>query len=110
MTNNFQYKFGRGLGFLLFASYLLAAVLGVGGSAYGLDVAMDFQAWYYWLGSVFAGLLILWFVPRPVDVILLAPLAVYAGVHAFDLTWTMAVIIVGLPVIIVLLMSLGKKT
>ncbi len=110
MADGFQYKFGRGLGFVLFGAYLLAAVLGVTGTAYGLDALMDFQAWYFWLGAVIAGLLVLWFVPRPIDVILLTPLAVYGGAQNFGLTYTMAGIIMGLPVLIVFLMSLGKTS
>lgn len=110
MATGFKYTFGKYLGGVLFIAYLVAAILGVGGSAHGLDTIMDFTAWYFWLLSVLAGLLILWFIPRPVDVMLLSPLAIYGGVHQWGLTWTMATIIVGLPVIIVLLLSLGHKS
>lgn len=109
MATSFKYKFGKSLGIILILSYVLAAANGVAGTAYGLDALLDFKAWYYWLGAVIAALLVLWFVPRPVDVILLAPLAVYGGVHQFGLTWTMAGILTSMPVILVVLLSLGRK-
>jgi len=109
MASSWKYRFGKHLGVVLIAVYLLAAGLGVTGSAYGLDVLMDFQAWYYWAGAVLAGLLLLYFIPRPLDVVLLAPLAVYGAGSSWGLTWTMAGIIIGVPVIMVILMSLGKK-
>jgi len=84
--------------------------MGVGGSLLGLKTLIGFDAWYYYLGIVMAGLLLLWFVPRPVDLLLLSPLAVYGGVHQLGLTWTMAVIIMAVPVLLVVMMSVGKKT
>jgi len=109
MAESFRYRFGKSLGLVLVIAYLLAAILGVGGSALGLDHLVNFGAWYFWVGVILIGLLILRFIPRPFDVALLAPLAVYGGVHQLSLTWTMAGIIVGLPLLLVILMSLGKK-
>lgn len=110
MASGFGYKFGKSLGGVLIFTYLLAAVMGVGGSVMGLDTMIGFNAWYYFAGAIVAGLLILYFVPRPFDLILLSPLAVYGGVKQLGLTWTMAVIVMAVPVILVVLMSLGKKT
>lgn len=109
MATGFKYKFGKSLGPVLILTYVLSAGLGISGSAYGLDVLLDFKAWYYWLGAVAAGLLILWFVPRPLDVVWLSPLAIYGAVHGWGLTWTMAGIIIGVPLTLVLLMSMGRK-
>lgn len=109
MATSFKYKFGKSLGIVLILAYLLAATIGVAGTAYGLDALIGFKAWYFWLGAVIAALLVLWFIPRPIDVMLLAPLAVYGGVHQFGLTWTMSVILTSIPVLLVVLMSLGKK-
>ena len=109
MATSWKYRLGKNLGLLLLIIYLIAATLGVVGSAYGLDVLVDFQAWYYWAGAVIAGLLLLYFIPRPIDVMLLAPLAFYGGAKSWGLTWTMSGIIIGLPVFLVILMSLGKK-
>jgi len=97
------------LGGILIFAYLLAAIIGVTGLTLGLDALIGFDAWYFYLGPIFIGLLILWFIPRPLDVILLAPLAIYGGVHKLGLTWTMSTIIVAIPVILVLLLSLGRK-
>lgn len=109
MATSFKYKFGKSLGALLILTYVLAAIIGVTGTAYGLDNLLGFKAWYFWLGAVIAGLLVLWFVPRPMDVTLLAPLAIYGGKQELGLTWTMSVILVSIPVILVILMSLGRK-
>ena len=109
MASNWTYKIGQKLGVILFLTYMSAAIIGVTGSAFGLDDLVQFKAWYYWLGIVVAGLLVLWFIPRPVDVLVLAPLAFYAGHHSFGLTYTMSGIIVGLPVLLTVLFSLGKK-
>ena len=109
MATSFGYKFGKSLGGLLICFYLLAAIMGIGGSILAIEALTGLQAWYYYLGGAVIGLLVLWFIPRPVDILLLSPLAVYGGVHKLGLTWTMAAIIMAVPVILVVLMSLGRK-
>jgi len=109
MAEGFRYKFGKALGGFLMLAYVLAAGLGIVGSAYGLDALIDFQAWYYGVGAAALGLAILWFVPRPLDVVWLAPLAVYGAFHGWGLTWTMAGIVIGTPVALVLLLSMGRR-
>ncbi len=109
MATSFGYKFGKTLGGLLILAYMLAAIMGIGGSVLGLDTLVGFTAWYVYAGAIIAGLVLLYFVPRPFDLILLSPLAVYGGVTQLGLTWTMAVIIMAIPVLIVVLMSIGKK-
>lgn len=109
MATSFGYKFGKSLGGLLIFAYVLAAIMGVSGSALGLGTLIGFDAWYFYAGAVLAGLLLLYFVPRPFDLLLLSPLAMYGGVKQLGLTWTMAAIIMAIPVILVVMMSVGKK-
>lgn len=109
MSTSIGYKFGKSLGAILIIAYLIAATMGLAGTVMTLDYIFEFPAWYYGIGVVLAGLIWLYFIPRPIDVLLLAPLAVYGGVHKIGLTWTVAMIVVAIPVLIVVLMSLGRK-
>lgn len=97
------------MGAVLIFAYIVAAVICLGGTVLALDAFFGLPAWYYGAGVIAAGLAWLYFIPRPIDVLLLAPLAAYGGVHKLGLTWTMAMIIVAVPVLIVVLMSLGRK-
>lgn len=109
MAANLGYRFGKSLGAVLIITYIIAAVMCVGGAALALDTIFGFPAWYYWVGTIVTGLVWLYFIPRPIDVLLLAPAAVYGGFHQLGLTWTMAMIIMAVPVLIVVVMSLGRK-
>ena len=109
MAKDWKYKLGTKLGGLVVLAYLASAIIGLVGSAYGLDDLISFSAWYLWTGVIFTGLLILWFIPRPVDVMLLSPLAVYAGANSLGLTYTVSGIIVAVPLLITILLSLGRK-
>lgn len=109
MATSFSYRFGKSLGAVLIIAYMIAAIMCIGGAGLALDSVFNFSAWYYGLGIIVAGLIWLYFIPRPIDVLLLAPLAAYGGVHQLDMTWTMAVIIMAAPVLIVVILSLGRK-
>ena len=70
-------------------AYVTAAVIGVVGTGYGVQALATFpetvQPWMIWLGTTIIGLIILWFVPRGIDVLILAPLAIYGGVQVLSL-------------------------
>ncbi|NNE57413.1 MAG: hypothetical protein HKN36_04835 [Hellea sp.] len=105
----FGYRFGKYLGGFTAICYVTAALLGIVAGGFGLGVLTGLAGWQLWAIVIPAALLILWFVPRPVDVILLAPLAIYGAAQNWGLTYTMAGIMVGIPVLLVLILSLGKK-
>jgi len=109
MATSLKYRFGKVLGNILLFAYVLAAIIGVVGSGYGLQDLTQIEGWKLWAGVIPIGLLILWFVPRPLDVILLAPLAFWGLAKIWGLTYLMSGLAVGVPVLIVVFMSLGKK-
>ena len=109
MSDGFGYKFGQILGFILFATYLFAALITVIGNAYAASVWTEFQAWYFWILPVLACLVILWLIPRPIDLFILSPTAIYGLTYGWSLTWTVAGLLVFTPVIIVGLLSMGKN-
>ncbi len=108
-SKNLGYRTGKVLGRFLLVSYLLAAGIGVIGSIFGVDAATHRTGWPIWIGTTVLGILILRVVPRPFDVILLSPFAIWGAVQGWGLTYMMAGIIVGLPVMVVCLLSIGRK-
>lgn len=109
MATSFGYRFGKVLGRVLFLAYVFAAIIGVAGSVYGIDAATQFTGWPLWIGTIVVGVLILRFVPRPFDLIILSPLAFWGAAQAWGLTYLMAGLTIGVPVAIVCLLSLGRK-
>lgn len=108
-TKNLGYRTGKILGRFLLLFYLLAAGLGIVGSVYGVDAMTHMTGWPIWVGTVVLGLAILRLAPRPLDVILLFPLAFWGAVQGWGLNYMMAGLILGMPVIIVCLLSIGRK-
>ncbi len=109
MATSFKYRFGKTLGKILIFAYLLAAAIGITGSGFGLGEITTLTGWKIWAVTIPAGLLILRFVPRPLDILLLTPLAFW-GVHkTAGLDYLPAGLIVGLPAALVVLLSIGQK-
>ncbi len=113
MATSFKYRFGKSLGLILVLAYVLAAIIGVVGGGFGVQALITFpesvQPWMIWTGVIALSLLVLWFVPRGIDVLILAPLAFWGGANALGLTYLMSGLLVGIPVTIVLLLSMGRK-
>lgn len=109
MATSFKYRFGKSLGKILLLVYVFAAIIGVAGSGYGVQSLSGFSGWKLWAGVVPIGLLVLWFIPRPVDVLLLAPLAFWGLTTVWEQTYLTSALIVGIPVLIVVFLSLGRK-
>ncbi len=109
MAADFKYKFGKFLAPILVLAYVSAAIIGIIGNIHGAQIITGIEGWMLWLGVIIPCLLILWFVPRGIDLLLLMPLAVYGGVHAMNLSYLTAGLIMGIPVLIVILLSTGRK-
>jgi len=109
MTTGFRYRFGKAMGGLLVFFYLVAILVLLA----GLYAGAQFHFGQQFLFSGFVALIVsgffLWFVPRPLDLVLLSPLAVYGWVMGWGLTWTVASLGVALPVVIVVILSLGRR-
>ena len=109
MATSFKYRLGKVFGNVLLLAYVISAVIGVAGSGYGVQELSGIEGWKLWAGVVPVGVLILWFIPRPVDVLILAPLAFWGLTTVWGQTYLTAGLVVGIPVLIVVFLSLGRK-
>lgn len=109
MAVGLSYKFGKALGLILVIAYLLSAVLIVAGSIEAAKALLGRSDWIIILGTIITCIAALWFIPRGIDVLLLTPLAVYGITIGWGWTWMMAALLVGVPVLIVVFLSIGRK-
>jgi len=109
MATSFKYRFGKALGLVLVMAYVAAVILITLGAIEAAKHHLGRSEWYIILAVVILCIAALRFIPRPVDVLLLAPLGAYGISIGWGLPWMIAGMIVAIPVLIIVLLSFGKK-
>ncbi len=99
----------RFLGGVLLLAYVSAVLLIILGIIFLVDHLFAMTGWPVWVGCTFVCCFWFWLVPRGVDIVLLTPFGVWGIAQGWNLPWTIASIIVAVPVLVVLLFNLGKK-
>lgn len=106
MKSKLSYKIGTVLGKGLVLTYLLTALLLLAANMGGVHHLTGLSGPLLWGSVVIVGGLILWRVPMGFDLILLAPLAVLGAMKGWALDQTTALLAIGVPTLVVILLSL----